>query len=64
MFVEITKIKSKVAETRRKIQELNITVEMETPSLQAQLEELKEIEQELKLLETSKEVRIVSSKIY
>lgn len=54
---EIHNINLKVAETRRRIQELQIIAEMETPSLQVQMEELSSIEAEIAELDGRKKVR-------
>ncbi|KAK7586233.1 hypothetical protein V9T40_004109 [Parthenolecanium corni] len=51
---EINSINMKVAEAKRRIQELKVVVEMETPSLQMQMEELREIEAEINGLENNK----------
>lgn len=53
---EINSINMKVAESKRRIQELKVVVEMETPSLQMQMEELREIEAEINGLENNKRV--------
>lgn len=53
---EINSINMKVAEAKRRIQELKVVVEMETPSLQMQMEELREIEAEINGLENNKRV--------
>lgn len=54
---EIHNINMKVAGLKRKIQELHAIVEMETPSLQVQMEELREIENEINELTNSRKVR-------
>lgn len=55
---EINNINMKVAGVKRRIQELHAIVDLETPSLQVQMEELRDIEAEINNLNNAKKVHL------
>lgn len=56
---EIESLKSKIIDCKLKIKELSSVIEMETPSLQMKMEEIRELEAEMNVLE--EELRVCNS---